>query len=265
MKEFSIDQTLAGIRELPDSLDYEEIAKMVVAVPVATATGFGIFKMTVKLLNIKYMIPIAFSTASASLAVWYAVQTFSPSPNGNSTSVNPVPEKKTPVVIQMNKDVPLASATIMADTTRKKVIKKEIQVVRKGQKGEMTPPPPLPPLPPLPPGSGKRQIIEREERVVVQGGEDEKEVGEKDPMNDPFISALVNYLTKEGLLKNKENFTIELTPTELEVNAVSANSEQLKKAIQLFEEKEKEKLGKGSEIEIRHKKGKWSVSKNIVN
>lgn len=265
MTEKSIDQTLSKIREIPASVDYEEVAKMVIGIPLATATGFGFMKLFLKFFHLKFFIPMIFTTTLASLAVWYAVQTFNPSSQTETKSVIAIPEPK-PVVVQMNKDLPMTMASIQADTQKKKIIKKqEVKIILKGNPGEAAPTEPLPPLPPLSPGAKGKQIVEKQERIVQQNSDEESSKKGNDPMNDPFLSALVDYLTKEGLLKNKESFTIDLSPSELEVNSISASKDQLKKAIQIFEEKEGEKFGKGSEIEIRHKKGKWSISKSIEN
>jgi hypothetical protein len=262
MKEYSIDNTLSRIRELPESVGYEELARMVVAVPVAAAAGIGLSKLIIKFLNAKFLIPMFFTTTSASLAVWYAVQTFSPAPQTNEKEMGQNPE---PVVIQMNKDLPMTMATIQADSQRKKMVKKqEIRVVKKGSNGDKTELAPLPPLPPLPPGKKGEKMVQKEERVVIQDMEDEK--GDKnDPMADPFISALVDYLVKEGLVKSKENFTVKLTPGELEVNSAPVSKEHLNRVIQIFEEKEGEKFGKGSVIDIKIKKNERSVSKTIEN
>lgn len=268
MTEKSIDQTLLKIREIPESVEYEDVVKMVIAMPIAATTSFGFAKLFLKFLHFKFIIPMIFTTTSAGLAVWYAFQTFSPGSPNDSNSLKARPEPK-PVIVQMNKDLPMILASIPADTQKKRQIKKqEVKIIRKGNPGDLVPTetlPPLPPLAPLPPGAKGKQVIEKQERIIQHTSEDESAEKGNDPMFDPFVSALLDYLIKEGLLKNRDNFTIDFSPSELEVNSVSASKEQLKKAIQIFEEKEGEKFGKGSEIEIRHKKGKWSISKSIEN
>lgn len=278
MRKYSIDQTLSTLREIPESVEYEDVVTLVAAVPVGAAAGYGFIKLVSHFLKLKFLAPMMITTSTASLAIWYAVHTMQPAP---SAAEKKLPEKPVSPMVEMKKDIPLGSATIFGDTVKKKMVKKqEIKIVKGNKKGALPPLPPLPPLAPqatpdplapqapqapMAPSHKEKRVIEREERIVQDGSGEGTAEADKDPMSDPFISALLDYLTKEGLLKNKDSFTIDLSTDALEVNSVQASKDQLKKAIQIFEEKEGEKFGKGSEIDIRYKKGKWSISKSIEN
>jgi hypothetical protein len=175
----------------------------------------------------------------------------------------------------LRKDQPLGGLTILADTTKKqrKITRThEVRIIKKDGDTSMTDLPELPPLPPLPPGpptmNGKapRKEIRREERVIengdISGDENAKKgCGE----NDPFLAAMVQYLSKQGLITNIEKFDLEFKPNSLAVNGKNASPQHLNEVLKMFSKLEKKSLSGESSIEMKKSSNTCTVTKSIVD
>jgi hypothetical protein len=269
MKKYSLDNTINELREMPESLSFEEVAQMAVVSTVSVLSVYGVLKLTIKYLHLKIIIPIMFASSTAGLAIWYASHSFSPALPQNGKPEKPFSEKKS-IPIEMQKDSPLIQASIGDSVKRKKMVKHiEIKTTQNSNtktnnNGEL---PPLPPLPPLPGLSKKNSktgqtnsssTIKEERKVTIEG-----KTQESDRVEDPFVEALLEYLTKEGMVSNSEKFSLKMKQNQLEVNGKETSKIHLDKALQIFSEKEGQEFTKGSKIEISRKKGQWSISKTI--
>lgn len=267
MKKYPIDETLAHIRQMPESLRLDEVLTMAAVAPVAIGTGLGVANLIAKFLHVKYLIPMFFTSTTAGLALWYGLQIASPATtNENSTSGLMPKENPDQKALIINRENPLNSESLRLDTTKKKkkIIREERRIMTREGKEADAPLPPLPELPALSPSAPSQpegSEVHEERRVIkrIKKGKDGVEKEDK----DAFTDALVDYLQKEGLLKNREKFTLSLTPQALVVDGNTASAKQLKGAVDLFEKKEKSKFGNGSNISITRDKEQWSVSKSI--
>ena len=274
MKRYSIDNTLQHLREMPEEVSFEEIAAFAVAAPVAAGAGIAATKLILQLLKIKYFIPMFFAgTTTLTVVVYLGIQTFTTNPvtpAGNQSLVSKPSETK----IDFRKDQPFGELNILPDSAKKqrKIIRThEVRVIKKDGDTSSADLPELPPLPPLPPGAksadGKRgagKEIRREERIIERGdvsteGDSKKGCGE----DDAFISEMVQYLTKQGLITNKEKFDLELKPNSLKVNGNSASATQLKEVLKIYSKLEKKSLSGESSIEMKKSTNTCTVSKSI--
>ena len=273
MKRYSIDQTFQHLREMPEEVSFEKIAAFAMATPIAAGAGFALSKLIVQLFKIKYFIPMFFAgTTTLSIAVYLGIQTFTINPT--APSGNPVAgSNPTESRIDLRKDQPFGGMTLLPDTAKKqrKITRThEVRIIKKDGDTSMTELPELPPLPPLPPGpptfNGKapRKEIRREERVIengdISGDENAKKGCGED---DPFISAMVQYLSKQGLITNKEKFDLELKSNSLTVNGKDASQQHLKEVLKLFLKLEKKSLSSQSSIEMKKSTNTCTVTKSI--
>jgi hypothetical protein len=273
MKRYSIDQTFQHLREMPEEVSFEKIAAFAVATPIAAGAGFGLSKLIVQLFNIKYFIPMFFAgTTTLSVAIYFGIQTFTINPT--APSGNPVAgSNPTESRIDLRKDQPFGGMTLLPDTAKKqrKITRThEVRIIKKDGDTSMTELPELPPLPPLPPGpptfNGKApgKEIRREERVIengdISGDENAKQGCGED---DAFISAMVQYLSKQGLITNKEKFDLELKSNSLTVNGKDASQQHLKEVLKLFLKLEKKSLSSQSSIEMKKSTNTCTVTKSI--
>jgi hypothetical protein len=275
MKRYSIDQTFQHLREMPEEVSFEEIAAFAVATPIAAGAGFALSKLIVQLFKIKYFIPMFFAgTTTLSIAVYLGIQTFTinpTTPSGNPVAGSNPSESR----IDLRKDQPFGGITLLPDTAKKqrKITRThEVRIIKKDGDTSMTELPELPPLPPLPPGpptfNGKapRKEIRREERVIengdISGDENAKKGCGED---DAFISAMVQYLSKQGLITNKEKFDLELKPNSLAVNGNTISSQHLKEVLKMFSKLEKKSLSGESSIEMKKSSNTCTVTKSIVD
>ena len=273
MKRYSIDQTFQHLREMPEEVSFEEIAAFAVATPIAAGAGFALSKLIVQLFKIKYFIPMFFAgTTTLSIAVYLGIQTFTinpTTPSGNPVAGSNPSESR----IDLRKDQPFGGITLLPDTAKKqrKITRThEVRIIKKDGDTSMTELPELPPLPPLPPGpptfNGKapRKEIRREERVIengdISGDENAKKGCGED---DAFISAMVQYLSKQGLITNKEKFDLELKSNSLTVNGKDASQQHLKEVLKLFLKLEKKSLSSQSSIEMKKSTNTCTVTKSI--
>ncbi len=273
MKRYSIDQTFQHLREMPEEVSFEKIAAFAATAPVAVGAGFALSKLIVQLFKIKYFIPMFFAgTTTLSIAVYLGIQTFTinpTAPSGNPVAGSNPSESR----IDLRKDQPFGGMTLLPDTAKKqrKITRThEVRIIKKDGDTSMTELPELPPLPPLPPGpptfNGKapRKEIRREERVIengdISGDENAKKGCGED---DAFISAMVQYLSKQGLITNKEKFDLELKSNSLTVNGKDASQQNLKEVLKLFLKLEKKSLSSQSSIEMKKSTNTCTVTKSI--
>jgi hypothetical protein len=275
MKRYSIDQTFQHLREMPEEVSFEEIAAFAVATPIAAGAGFAVSKLIVQLFKIKYFIPMFLSgTTTLTVAIYLGIQTFTANPSdpsGNPSSASHPTESR----IDLQKDQPFGGMTILADTTKKqrKITRtNEVRIIKKDGDTSMADLPELPPLPPLPPGkptiNGKapRKEIRREERVIENGNISGDENAKKGcGEDDAFITAMVQYLSKQGLITNNEKFDLELKPNSLTVNGNTASSQHLKEVLKMFSKLEKKSLSGESSIEMKKSSNTCTVTKSIVD
>jgi multisubunit Na+/H+ antiporter MnhC subunit len=254
---------------MPESISFEEVTQMAAVSTVSVLTVYGVLKLTIKYLHLKIIIPMFFASSTVGLAIWYASQSISPALPQNGKHEKPPSEKKS-IPIEMQKDSPIIQASIGDSVKRKKMVKHiEIKTIQNcntktTNNGKL---PPLPPLIPLtgPPKSisksdqtKKTNTIKEEREVTIEG-----ENKEGDRVEDPFVEALLEYLTKEGLVSNSEKFSLKMKHNQLEVSGKETSKTHLEKALQIFAEKEGHEFTKGSKIKVSKKKGKWSISKTI--
>lgn len=264
MKTYSVNDTLAHMRHIPESLKLEEVLVMASAAPVAVGVSWGLVKIFAKWLHVKYLIPMFFTSTTAGLAIWYSVQTFSPQAGESQINPNSIgPKKPASEMVMLNRENPLNSESLRSDTVKKK--KKIIREERRIQHGDGSAPlPPLPELAPLPPvlpgGTAPESEVHEERRVVKRMKKEGKEEKED---KDAFIDAMIDHLEKAGLLKNREKFTLSLTKTQLMVDDKVAPSKYRDEVIELFHKNEQTKFGPGSSITINRDKKQWSISKSI--
>jgi hypothetical protein len=83
--------------------------------------------------------------------------------------------------------------------------------------------------------------------------------------DDAFISAMVQYLSKQGLITNKEKFDLELKPNSLAVNGNTVSSQHLKEVLKMFSKLEKKSLSGESSIEMKKSSNTCTVTKSIVD
>ena len=211
-------------------------------------------------------------TTTLSIAVYLGIQTFTINPT--APSGNPVAgSNPTESRIDLRKDQPFGGMTLLPDTAKKqrKITRThEVRIIKKDGDTSMTELPELPPLPPLPLGpptfNGKapRKEIRREERVIengdISGDENAKQGCGED---DAFISAMVQYLSKQGLITNKEKFDLELKSNSLTVNGKDASQQHLKEVLKLFLKLEKKSLSSQSSIEMKKSTNTCTVTKSI--
>jgi hypothetical protein len=259
---------------MPEEVSFEEIAAFAMATPIAAGAGFGLSKLIVQLFNIKYFIPMFFAgTTTLSVAIYFGIQTFTTSPSAlsgkPSTATHPTESR-----IDLRKDQPFGGMTLLPDTAKKqrKITRThEVRIMKNDGDTSMTDLPELPPLPPLPAGDptmqGKKVVrkeIRREERVIengdISGDENAKQGCGED---DAFISAMVQYLSKQGLITNKEKFDLELKSNSLTVNGKDASQQHLKEVLKLFLKLEKKSLSSQSSIEMKKSTNTCTVTKSI--
>lgn len=264
MKEYSLDETLSHLREMPESVRLDDVLTMALAAPAAVSAGLGTATLFAKFLHVKYLIPMFFTITTAGLALWYGLQTASLSPASESKVGTPTGKDILPNGLIMSKENPLNAESLRLDTTKrkKKVIREERRI--RVEDGKEAPLPPLPELPALAPTPANQpEGTEVQEHRIVRkmkkGGKNDAEHVE----NDAFTDALLDFLEKENLLKNREKFSLSFTPSQLTVDGVAATARQLKSALDIFEKTEKMKFGTGSSISISRDKNRWSVSKSI--
>lgn len=269
MKTYSVTNTLEQMRQMPESVRYEEVLAMATAAPVAVGVSWGLAKIFAKWLHVKYIIPMFFTSTTAGLALWYSVQTFSPQSAENQvTPASSNPKKAVPEMVMLNRENPLNSESLRSDTVKKKkkIIREERRIQTSDGTAPLPPLPELPPLPPIPPGSSAPESEVREEKTVVRRvkktDQEAKEQAEKAD-SDPFIDAMLNHLEKSGILKNREKFTLSLTKTQLIVDDKVASEKYRDEVIELFHKTEQTKFGPGSSISINRDKKQWSISKSI--
>lgn len=276
MKRYSIEQTLQHLREMPEEVSFDDIAAFAVAAPVAAGAGIAASKLIIQLLKIKYFIPMFFAgTTTLSVAVYLGFQTFIANPTNPAGNHSPA-SKPVETRIDMRKDQPFGELSILPDTAkkqRKMTRTHEVRIIKKDGDTSSADLPELPPLPSLPPGEmtvdGKkvaRKEIRREERVI-ETGEVSKDDNSKKGCgeDDAFISEMVQYLIKQGVITNKEKYDLELKPNSLKVNGNNASAMHLKEVLKIWSKLEKKSLSGESSIEIKKSSNTCTVTKSIVD
>ena len=274
MKRYSIDHTFQQLREMPEEVSFEKIAAFAATAPVAVGAGFALSKLIVQLFKIKYFIPMFFAgTTTLSIAVYLGIQTFTINPT--APSGNPVAgSNPTESRIDLRKDQPFGGMTLLPDTAKKqrKITRThEVRIMKNDGDTSMTDLPELPPLPPLPAGDptmqGKKVVrkeIKREEKMIETGEVSSDDKAKKGcGEDDPFISAMVQYLSKQGLITNKEKFDLELKSNSLTINGKDASQQHLKEVLKLFLKLEKKSLSSQSSIEMKKSTNTCTVTKSI--
>ena len=264
MKQVPLDSTFEKIKELPEEVSYEEMAKWLISTPVVVGTGLGLWQLTAHLLKTKYFIPMFFSGSLAlGWASWLAVTALSPS-TMDGGNASPLP-KKAPVQYDARKDQPWAGLEFFPDSSgkkRKRVVRKqETRIIHTNGDSSLAPLPALPPLPPSPQGA---EVETEEVRKVVRKQKPVKSKADGGcGADDPFVHALLGYLKKENLHAEGKPLQIKLQPKSFELNGTLLGKNHLEKAIQLFKKHEKQVFSGDSMVEVSINRGRCSISKSI--